>query len=94
MTEPVPNLMPSGSVVPPVILEAYHRRTPVRPFRGTLQCPSCLKGQLIFTGFKRQDVHGVTGCQHRCACGYELIIIGTEFPRLEFQDIEEKNGVI
>jgi len=75
-------------------LEHYLRRQAVDGVRMTLQCPSCLKGELRFTGFVGEAEGGIKVAQHRCGCGYEIGIGGKMFPSVDFEPSEWRQRIL
>lgn len=78
----------------------YVHAKPVQPMKMTLQCPGCLKGELVFTGMSSQT--DPKQFQHRCECGHELAVVGKSYPHIAFEyislekpdDMDEADGVV
>ena len=81
-------LMPAQT--PAVDLADYIHAEPVVPMKMTMQCPGCLKGELIATGMSNPMSPPIY--QHRCKCGHELGIVGKSYPHIAFEKMAmEKN---
>lgn len=66
----------------PVDITDYIHAAPVTPMKMTLQCPKCLKGELVHTGMSTTSEP--KQYQHRCECGHELSVVGKSFPHISF----------
>ncbi len=64
-------------------LQDYIHAVPVVPMKMTLQCPGCLKGELVATGMSTAS--NPKQYQHRCECGHELAIVGKSYPHIAFE---------